>query len=239
MKLSEALKEIYKQQDEIILKVIEKYKTTCQKGCCHCCYLLATISFADGILLAEHIFDNEDWKKWVDILAKHASTCCYEGMTQPNYFEKQIPCAFLDTENKLCKIYDIRPAACRYHYSADAPEKCSVEAPRDVTFALLNLVHFEEPIWQISMQITKGQPIGGPISLLTLFCMEFVSREEKEINSAIKKTISEYNLPDPINWLSKFGIEITGDLAKNDPEYVKSIMNIAKKMKETEEEKWN
>ena len=41
------------------------------------------------------------------------------------YNRLERPCGFLDQETGCCRIYPVRPVACRYFFSRDPPETCT------------------------------------------------------------------------------------------------------------------
>lgn len=47
------------------------------------------------------------------------------------YLEAAEPCAFLDRQRKTCTVYEVRPLACRMHFSLDEPTWCDPRVPEE------------------------------------------------------------------------------------------------------------
>lgn len=215
VKVTDSLTELYGKLDghldEVLLK---KFKATCTKGCAHCCYLLATITFAEGLLIAEKLLMGPDWKDWVPKLRDAAKKVDYIGITRVNYFSKGQPCVFLGKDN-LCQIYEYRPACCRYHVVGSPAELCSYLAPPTARTMTLDLRGMEEKVWELSMAVVTQLGIQelmvGPLPLMVLACMYFVTQNPTEdqdiadhsiINEACK------TLRSPFQWMKHCGITL-------------------------------
>lgn len=95
----------------------------CKEGCAHCCRLRIETCRSELDGLAERIIRDclpIDW----------ARLCAQAGRHQDDFYTakmgKNNRCVFLGDDN-LCKVYDIRPVACREHLAAMNPEKCSMD----------------------------------------------------------------------------------------------------------------
>ena len=204
--------ELYGKLDAIVDDILKtKFKASCAKGCTHCCYLLATITFAEGLLIAEKLLLGPDWKTWIPKLRVAAQKMDYAGITRVNYFNKGQPCVFLG-EDKLCQIYDARPACCRYHIVGSPPEHCSYLAPPTTKTMTLDLRGMEERVWELSMavvtQLNIQELMVGPLPLMVLACMHFITQNPTEdqdiadhsiINEACK------GLRSPLQWMMECG----------------------------------
>lgn len=205
--VSEVLEEIYAGLDEVMAKAAVQMKTTCTKGCDSCCYLLATITFAEGILIAERLVRKPDWHSLLPKLRQSSLDHCYEGINESNYFSKKLPCVFLDTKEKTCTIYETRPGTCRYYYVASHPSICSPDHPTG-RVAIINTKGangdggWQEPVWGLSFKVAaeRGiQDVVAPIPLMVLFCLFMLVDEGGKGRRLIREAAK--GLPTPSQWL--------------------------------------
>jgi len=227
VKVTDSLTELYGTLDKHLEGVLQtKFKASCVKGCSHCCYLLATITFTEGLLIAEKLLTGKDWKEWIPKIRAAAVKTDYLGITRTNYFEKGTPCVFLG-EDKLCKIYEVRPACCRYHIVGSPPELCSFLAPRSARTMTLDLAQMEEHVWELSMhvvtQLNIKELMVGPLALMVLACMHFITMNATEdqdiedhslINEACK------GLRPPMQWMKDCGMTLILEDGGKAPERV-------------------
>lgn len=208
VKVTDSLQELYGALDAHVDGILKKqFKATCTKGCASCCYLLATITFTEGLLIAEKLLEKPDWKSILPKLRSAAMKTDYPSITRTNYFRKGQPCVFLG-EDKTCTIYDIRPACCRYHVVASPPENCSFLAPETTKTISLDLRPVEERVWDLSMRVTlqlgKSDLMIGPLALMVLACMDFITDggetlQDKMDHEEIKRAYA--GLRTPQQWM--------------------------------------
>lgn len=118
----------------------------CRMGCSNCC-----IDLVRGMTTPETINIYHHVRSWPDVKAlfeyhKESAELFINILLQkcPNPADLQgdggddriaeahmlfnmlnRPCGFLDTQTGCCRIYPVRPLACRYFFSIDPPETCS------------------------------------------------------------------------------------------------------------------
>lgn len=115
--------------DDAIREFMSKFtkrtdvKCQCKKGCNHCCHTRVEVCGSEADLLVERILRDNiliDWDRLARQAGKHAD----------DYYERILGesnrCVFLDDEG-CCKVYDIRPLACREHLAAGEPSRCSMK----------------------------------------------------------------------------------------------------------------
>lgn len=121
-------------------------KPSCTKGCASCCEQLVLISTGEAILILEHhaqLFQEqqEPLRAQADI----SRELCASQNINPDtpqgaqtlealselWWEKRVPCVFLDASTKACRIYDQRPISCRTHMVSSDPALCSTRADSD------------------------------------------------------------------------------------------------------------
>jgi hypothetical protein len=96
----------------------------CRKGCSHCCHIAVAVNQAEAQIIGEHIGQ----------LPANPANRAMEGRDGfadflPLGYDN--PCPFL-LDNQ-CSIYDVRPTACRLHFSLDvSPDICKMDAARPV-----------------------------------------------------------------------------------------------------------
>ena len=125
-------------------------KMHCKKGCANCC-----IDLVRGINTPEIINIYHYVRQWPDarehfLYHRESAEMFMEilysklkpgeqgfGGEDPRLKEahvefnrKKRPCGFLDQETGCCKIYPVRPIACRYFFSLSPPETCTPSHPK-------------------------------------------------------------------------------------------------------------
>lgn len=202
--VTQLLNRLYADTDRALEVVSKEAGVTCRAGCMHCCTLLAIVTVADGIYLADELMERPDWKEWLPKLAEASKGYLYKGVNKSNWFSKKVPCVFL--KDNLCSVYSKRPAACRFHVVISPPENCAPDA-KDPRTAMLDLVQLEsQTSWTVSLQVAPI-PLAAPIPLMTLFCMSIVAREKYKdrFDDVIK---AAEGLPTPEAWIRTYGEEL-------------------------------
>jgi Fe-S-cluster containining protein len=113
--------------------------TACRKGCSHCCHIAALISDVEAQRIGEAI-----GRKPVKTGAFPADV----PALQDKYFG--VPCTFL--KGGRCSIYEVRPLACRLHFSmADDSFFCSTAiAPQNSLVPTLNLQGVDAALFRVT-----------------------------------------------------------------------------------------
>lgn len=200
---------LFRDLDAVAERRATQLKATCAKGCSHCCYLLATASFVEGLYIAEDLLQRPDWRDWLPRLHEAAKKFCYPGVNKANYFRQGIPCVFL--KDNTCSIYEKRPEACRYHYVASPPKNCSHEMPEDTGTAIINMMPLSEKVWELNAHVIKqlmeehggvmSAMVVGPIPITILWAMAYLIGPSPE--QAILRPFLE-ELPMPMQWVVKY-----------------------------------
>lgn len=117
---------LVKLVDEAAVEILPH--TACRKGCSHCCHIAALISEVEAQRIGEAIRRKP---------AKAGAFPPDVPALQDKYFG--VPCTFL--KGGRCSIYEVRPLACRLHFSmADDSFFCSTAiAPQNSLVPALNL----------------------------------------------------------------------------------------------------
>ncbi len=118
----------------------------CKRGCSNCCIdLVRGITAPEIVNIYHYVRSWEDVKELFEshrgsaviftrILASKVEPSARQGLAGDDprialahieYNLQNRPCGFLDTETGSCRIYPVRPVACRYFFSFDPPETCS------------------------------------------------------------------------------------------------------------------
>ena len=117
----------------------------CKKGCANCCIdLVRGITTPEIVNIYHHVRPWPDAKQLFEYHRDSAEQFSYillENVTpgesppvgrDPRIAEAHMrynllkrPCGFLDQETGCCRIYPVRPVACRYFFSLDPPEMCT------------------------------------------------------------------------------------------------------------------
>lgn len=101
--------------------VTGQVKSTCSKGCSHCCHHPFLVSVAEGVLLYRWLHTQG---RWTSVLRK----CVEEardkvlGLSFDMWLLSAIPCPLLQDDQ--CSAYEARPLRCRITYSVGDPSMC-------------------------------------------------------------------------------------------------------------------
>lgn len=161
----------------------------CRKGCCNCCIdLVRGIFTAEVVNIYHHVrswpdvrqifeYHRESAERFMEILASklRPGETSFGGL-DPRVVEAHVeynrlkrPCGFLDTRTGCCRIYPVRPIACRYFFSRDPPETCT---PSHELYLRrrTRTVHLPEEIHRLLMEV--GHRLGfRPLNYLAgAFC---------------------------------------------------------------------
>jgi len=110
---------------------------SCKKGCSFCCQIHVDITEDEGDLLVKTA--EEKGVKINRALIKRQAGFGPENWTMQPY--KDWACAFLNTKEGTCKVYEHRPAACRNHAVISDPAMCDPkDNPKALTTRLAHLM---------------------------------------------------------------------------------------------------
>ena len=110
---------------------------SCKKGCSFCCQIHVDITEDEGALLVKTA--EEKGVKIDRALIKRQAEFGPENWTLQPY--EDWACAFLNTKEGTCNVYEHRPAACRNHGVVSDPALCDPkENPKALTTRLARLM---------------------------------------------------------------------------------------------------
>lgn len=120
------VREAHQAMDDMIAEIPEKTSSQfrCTAGCSHCCHQRVTTSEVEAKLIAMYCVNNNipiDRKT----LEAHADKDVPTRMAMPDS-----ACVFLGDDHK-CKIYKVRPMACRQYFVFTEPDLCDVKKNGD------------------------------------------------------------------------------------------------------------
>lgn len=108
-------------------------QVTCTKGCSECCRMYVVTVPSEAELIMTYIRENNTPVKWdrADVQS---------GAEEEDYYTQKMKennkCMFLSDEG-VCNIYTVRPAACRLHFVVSPKEMCAMDGPNRVLKAFL------------------------------------------------------------------------------------------------------
>jgi Fe-S-cluster containining protein len=98
-------------------KGIDKRVISCKKGCAFCCHYVVDMTLTEAQIIVEYCKE-----KGIEIDKEKLATQQPLSTTErPKH--KDSACVFLSPDNS-CKIYDVRPIACRMQLVVTAPKYC-------------------------------------------------------------------------------------------------------------------
>lgn len=136
---------------------------TCKKGCAFCCYQRVTGSRAEAQEILEYCKENGIQFSRARIKKQARAGSLEEWLKLP-YETKR--CAFLG-ENNECKIYPIRPLACRSYFSISDPQICDTRNDNTMPTPTCNQVDVVSAALYLSdfMEV-RVHPLGLEVELV-------------------------------------------------------------------------
>jgi Fe-S-cluster containining protein len=184
--------QVYRELDPIAQKTATTMKATCSKGCAHCCYLLSLISLPEAVAIAERLLTRPEWQTQYShllrILYEHVNVLANPDLSGASYFAAKIPCVFLGTD-KTCRIYDVRPTSCRYHYVISDPKHCSPDAEDLDKRASIDSLPYTLKVLEDNLHVSKqvGIPMAvAPMQVMVLWALKLLSEGRKAFNAALE-----------------------------------------------------
>lgn len=134
----------YDQYIEHIITA-ERWKISCARGCSACCQheLTRGVTAIEAITIYQYVRHWEDvgtlYENSAQNMLSFQRLLAEEMQADPRplepddpriitahlkYNHLQRPCAFLDQEQGVCRIYPVRPFVCRYFFNLSPPEWC-------------------------------------------------------------------------------------------------------------------
>ena len=95
-------------------------RPVCVRGCDACCYLHVVATVAEVVRIAAYVRDKLSIGEQVKIHQRIDQEIEQtRGQTAEQRRTMRLPCPLLDTENRECKVHEVRPVACRGWNSLD------------------------------------------------------------------------------------------------------------------------
>ncbi len=92
----------------------------CRAGCDYCCHLKVTASMAEIVVIAEFLRKEGRLESCLERMAATGGDVKARAARDEKWWaENRMPCLFLDEDDGLCTIYQVRPFSCRGYHSLD------------------------------------------------------------------------------------------------------------------------
>lgn len=152
-----------------------EYNHVCEPGCAVCCTRSVVITAVEGEMIHHHVRARGEEEWLTGCLLNKGTTrrplmttnefagFCLEGKEAPSEEEgSRRPCPFL--EGNLCRIYEVRPFACRCFFSQEKcqPGVSALLAPEYLSGAMA--------VQQIVEHLGQGEYWGNLLDVLTALC---------------------------------------------------------------------
>lgn len=143
--------------------------------------MLVGSTLSEGALIAAHLMESAVWTSEFKHLRERLQKESAEIRTLPGeksfaWLTSKKGCAFLDAKNGDCRIYAVRPMACRTYYVTSSPEKCSPDKP-GATVMVIDPGPAVAPVIQAILEKTLEEipPITGSLQSMILAGIELIS----------------------------------------------------------------
>ena len=158
--------------DDIIGEVMAGETVDCQKGCAWCCHQLVIVTnWEDGERILEvvrQVMTEEEFAEFDQRVREQAAAI--ESMGHERAEARAWTCPLL--KNDECRVYEVRPVACRTVFSSDA--SCCQAMMQADSFEDLTPDHqalateISERSFRLQIAINDGRAVHGPMELRSL-----------------------------------------------------------------------
>jgi Fe-S-cluster containining protein len=185
---------LYETLDPAVAKMTEGVTLSCKAGCAGCCYLLTLVSLPEAVAIAEYFLADVQRRNLIPLLMRSfweqtqaIPTGEFETIRR-SYFEKRIPCTFLDEETKLCTIYPVRPSACRYHFVVSEPALCQPESGQQTVGRVSTLQATVQVLSEANRASSQAKvPLSiAPLPVVMLWAFKLLIEGRAAFESALK-----------------------------------------------------
>lgn len=146
---TDPLTDLYLELDRAAIGASKKHKISCRKGCDACCHMLVALSSVEAERIAQRLWgmSESDRTGILKALSEQAEILAsiekelgedQEEDIRIAYWQKVIPCAFLDPKTHLCRIYVVRPISCRTYMVKSPAKLCLSRDNVDVSCVTLS-----------------------------------------------------------------------------------------------------
>lgn len=187
---------LYRDVDRAIARYAGQEKIPCCVGCDHCCYQHVTACLAESILVVDSIRKDAELKKYfrskIDDLKMQVSVLRDPNMSTRVWFNKQIPCIFL--QDHKCLVYQDRPLVCRTHLVVeDTADGCAFqkEPPKIAILAKCEFIH---AMIELGTEMREGFSIPllyGPFQLSLLEAWEILENNKVPEKLPVESELAE------------------------------------------------
>lgn len=186
---------IYGKYDAQVKAAVAAKNVSCRAGCSHCCRLPASASVAEMVPIVRALAEHPDWaeklKPEIEKLVGQQMLAIgtmnmMDADDRSTYMRKEVACMFLG-DDEHCKVYDLRPSACRYHYVVTPAENCSPLLP-DAHVGRVDLRKLENLVALTSAQ-EIGELLAGPIPAAFVMAARMLNVEFYADDVAVKRAM--------------------------------------------------
>lgn len=140
-----ALLPMYHEIDRTVAK--EARRTTCKKGCNHCCAQMIVTTGPEALAVAEEVVERFTGAEIAEVIkeldrqvqiVREIETACgkdyIEGVfeVREEFWQRRVPCALL-ASGGTCRVYNVRPIPCRTYVVSNDPELCGRRTMQNVS----------------------------------------------------------------------------------------------------------
>ena len=129
LEISEKMDAFYQAYDAFLALALDEIPMSCRSGCAHCCTDNPIgVTGAELEMISDWVVQQADAERLLEHITKGAFR--YQEIVEQHTHQKSLAwkklrhfCPFLGLDSH-CRIYSIRPVACRMHFSITPSEWC-------------------------------------------------------------------------------------------------------------------
>lgn len=125
-----ALRVLHSTIDDHVRKADMQF--TCRRGCAYCCKQVVVASVLEMVVAIAYVKKkNPERLESLYREINRQADLLLSGKSADEWFELQIPCVFLKSDN-TCSVYSVRPTVCRSYNALSDPSNCAPPAGKTV-----------------------------------------------------------------------------------------------------------
>jgi len=175
--------------DEVMEKILNDMHVQCRQ-CPHhdaCCNTLVGVTHLEAELIIEYLLETKQWSLVREkLLAQRKDSIKIGSFLDDRekgpydtaawkWFERGKPCALYDTEKKQCRVYEVRPLACRELFAA-LGTACDKGDSQTTTLSRTHAEYLMRMNWELHHDIAD---LCGELSQMMFRALQMKQKEQR------------------------------------------------------------